>query len=307
MKTTPRNTLLAALLACLAPMAASAAEGYLTPSKNGGSGVLPTGYSKLYFELSDSDWTQKVRLPARPQQGDTVVLSSLSSKYVTLDAGKTVFADQVYLPVEDLSNIVLRWTASSNRWDVVGGESARVVYGRNTDSLIVPESNHLVTQIGLYNTKRAASVTLPAWAPQGAVLAVANSSSADVQVSGADSGSCAASQNCSFVFAADGTWKTRGSHARVAAAAHLPASSARWSDVLLGNPAVDVDMQPEMRLPAQGVEGDIYQITDMYGARFTKVLPDNTDMSAGFYPKQGYRAVFRYDGTRGMWIRQAIK
>ncbi len=307
MKNSRRNSLLAALLVCMAPVAASAAEASLTPSTNGGNGSLPSGYSKLYFELSESDWTQKVRLPARPQQGDTVVISSLSSKFATLDAAKTVFADQIYIPVEDLSNVVLRWTEKSGRWDLVGGESARVVYGRNTDTLVVPASDHLLTQVGLYDTKRAASVALPAWAPQGALLAVANSSSTDVKVSGGSNATCAASQNCAFVFAADGTWKARGSYARVKAARDLPAPTARWNDVLLGNPAEDVDMQPTLRLPAQGTEGDIYQITNLHDTRFTRVLTDNTDLAAYFYPQQGYRVVFRYDGALGLWAHQAIK
>ncbi|QGL80490.1 hypothetical protein GPNADHDJ_00307 [Stenotrophomonas maltophilia] len=312
MKNTHRNTLLAALLVCLAPAAASAAEGYLTPATNNGSGYMPSGYTKLYFELGDGDWAAKLKLPGKPQQADHVVLSSLSSKYATLDAGKTAFADQVYLPVHDLSNIELRWTASSQRWDVVGGESARVVYGRNQPSQEIESSNHLVTQVGLYDTKRATSLGLPAWAPQGAVLVIANGSSNDVQVrpsslAGNAGSVCNANQNCGFVYAADGKWHARQGHARVAAQAQLPAPTARWNDVFLGDPAEDIGMQPTMRLPAQGVEGDIYQITNLHGARFTRVLADHTDMPSGIYVTSAHRLVLRYDSARGLWIRQALR
>lgn len=312
MKTTHRNSLLAALLVCLAPAAASAAEGYLTPATNNGSGYMPSGYTTLYFELSEGDWAAKLKLPGKPQQADRVVLSSLSSQYATLDAARTAFANQVYLPVQDLSNIEVRWTARDQRWDVTGGESARVIHGRNLASQDIESSSHLVTQVSLYDTKRAGVLGLPAWAPQGAVLVVANGSSDDVQVrpsalAGSAGSVCNASQNCGFVYAADGKWHARQGHARVAAQAQLPAPAARWNDVFLGNPAEDVGMQPEMRLPAEGVEGDIYQITNLHGARFTQVLTDNTDMSKGTYVPSGYRLVLRYDSARGLWIRQALR
>ncbi len=313
MKNSHRNTLLAALLACLAPAAASAAEGYLTPSTNNGSGNMPSGYSTLYFELSDTDWVPKLALPANPRQGDTVILSSLSSKYVTLSAAKTVFAAQTYIPVENLSNIVLRWSDTYKRWDVHNGESSRVVYGQRKDTLEVPMSDHPVTQVSLYDTtKWANQVKLPAWAPQGAVLVVANSSSNDVQVRGdavanGATSACEARQNCSFVFGADGKWDVREGNVRVKPAAQLPAPSARWNHVFLGNPAEDIDMQPTMRLPAEGKEGDIYQIANLYDAKFTKVLPDNTSMTGGTYVPKGYRLVLRYDAAQRRWMQQPIR
>ncbi|PJL58868.1 hypothetical protein [Stenotrophomonas maltophilia] len=313
MKNSRRNNLLAALLVCLAPAAASAAEGYLTPSTNNGSGNMPSGYSTLYFELSDTDWVPKLALPKQPKQGDMVILSSLSSKYATLSSARTAFAAQSYIPVENLSNIVLRWSDSHQRWDVNNGESSRVVYGQRKDTLEVPMSDHLVTQVGLYDTtKWANQVKLPAWAPQGAVLVVANSTSNDVQVGGdavanGATSTCESRQNCSFVFGADGKWDVREGNVRVKPAAQLQAPVARWNHVLLGNPAVDVDMQPTMRLPAEGNEGDVFQIANVYGAKFTEVLPDNTNMAGGTYVPKGIPLVLRYDAAQRRWMQQPIR
>ncbi|KRG52532.1 hypothetical protein [Stenotrophomonas beteli] len=303
-----RKMLCAATLACLAPFAAAAQDGYLTPGKNGGSGQMPSGYSQLYFELSNGDWAGKLSLPARPKAGDRVTLSSLADTYALLDGRQTVFADQVYIPVDSLSNAEFRWSAKHARWDVIGGLSARVVYGQNRDVLNVPSTEHTVTQVSLYDTKRANTVSLPSWAPNGAVLVVANASSANVGVQGGPgNGTCSAGSNCGYVYGADGAWHVRLGHGQERIAAQLPTPDKRFTDVFVGNPAQDPLLPQVVHLPSEAVCGDIYQFTNTHDATFSRVSSDNTSLNKDAVIKKGLKYVFRFDGARGRWIHQGAR
>ncbi|WP_353075238.1 hypothetical protein [Stenotrophomonas sepilia] len=306
-----RKLLCAAVLACVAPLSAAAADGYLTPGKNGGSGKMPSGYSNLYFELAENDWARIVTLPERPQAGDRVTLSSLADSYAILDARKTVFEDQIHIPVDSLSNAEFRWSAAQSRWDVVGGLTARLVTGRNTNTLQIPDSEHTLTQVGLYDTKRASTVQLPAWARNGSLLVVANASSADVTVRGVQAqgtaSNCEAGRNCAFVFGADGVWYVRLGNGRQQATESLPTPAKRWTDVFLSSPADDPLLPQEMRLPREAVCGDVYQFTNLDTAQFTRVSAENTDLKNSALIRKGHRYVFRFDGAQGRWIHQRVK
>lgn len=301
-----RNTLLAALLACLAPAAASATEAYLTPSKNGGSGVMPSGYSKLYFELASSDWVNQMQLPANPQGADFVVLSSLAHGSSRLDAAKTAFADLVYLPIDTYANVELRWSKNYKRWDIWDGLSARRVIARG--DIAVPQSEHAVTQVYVGSQLGPVSMLLPAAAPKGAVLAVANDSAHAVAISGNEIAggrafACPATQACAFVFnSGDGKWHARHGRDHIKPTEYqLPKPSQRWTDLVTGSPAEDVTTPVTMRTPADAIDGDIYQLTDPSNSNFFKVE------GAGAKALGATPVTLRYDATQRSWVRQYEK
>lgn len=308
MKTTHRNTLLAALLVCLSPIAASANEAYLTPNTNGGSGAMPSGYSKLYFELGNGNWVGTLKLPATPRQGDTVVLSSMADWNARLETAATAFDKAGYLPVDALSNVELRWSSTFNRWDVIKGESARLVYGRSQYFLTIPASHHAVTQVGIYQNKWAGEAYLPSWAPQGAVLVVANESTSEVIVSGSSAAfnrfDCESATQCAFVFDADGKWRARSGRVQFRPIdVDLPSPAARWTDVVVGRAVEDLTTPGLLRLPANAVDGDIYKISNPSGELFVRLLPDNTNLGKELrVPARGY--ILRYDGAQRRWLFQ---
>ncbi len=303
MKNSHRNTLLAALLVCLAPAAASATEAYLTPSKNGGSGAMPSGYSKLYFELASNDWVNHMQLPANPQAADFVVLSSLARGSSRLDAAQTAFADLVYLPIDTYTNVELRWSKANQRWNIWDGLSARRVIVRG--DLAVPQSEHAVTQVYVGSKLSPVSLYLPTAAPKGAVLAVANDSVHAVGISGSEIAGgrtfvCPATQACAFVFnSGDGKWHARHGREHIKPTEYqLPAPSQRWTDLVTGNPADDVTTPLTMRMPTTAIDGDIYQLTDPSNSNVFKVE------GAGSKALSATPVTLRYDATTRTWVRQ---
>jgi len=308
MKTTHRNTLLAALLVCLAPAAASAAEAYLTPSKNGGSGAMPSGYSKLYFELASNDWVNHMQLPANPQPADFVVLSSLAHGSSRLDAARTAFADLVYLPIDTFANVELRWSKANQRWDIWDGLSARRVIAREEHGdFAVPQSEHAITQVYIGSKLSPVSMYLPTAAPKAAVLAVTNDSAHAVGIANYGPGGpafvCPATRACAFVFNSDdGKWHARHGRDHIKPTEYqLPKPSKRWTDLVTGSAAEDTTTPITMRMPADAIDGDIYQLTD----------PSNSNVfmveGASTKPLSSVSVTLRYDASQRRWVRQFEK
>ncbi|AEM51481.1 hypothetical protein [Stenotrophomonas maltophilia] len=300
MKTTHRKTLLAALLACLAPAAASAAEGYLTPSKNGGSGTMPSGYTKLYFELASDDFVDELVLPANARLGDRVVLSTLAWGSSRLDAKGTAVEDLVYIPVESLSNFEL--IRMGERWGAVRGLSSDRIVLEKSGSTVPPITDKLMTDIHVFGDFR--SVQLPASAPGGAVAGVQSFNGMDVTVTGVAGGAsiCQRSSTCGFVFdAASSQWHARRGRAHFQpTTSQLPMPQQRWTDIVTGSAAEDVTTPPLMMFPTSGIDGDIMQFTDPSNSNFFRVMhPNGTGATLTATPR-----TYRYSSQQGRWIHQ---
>ncbi|MBN4958896.1 hypothetical protein [Stenotrophomonas maltophilia] len=297
-----RKLLCSAVLACITPLAASAAEAYLTPNTNGGSGDLPSGYSKVYFELSNDDWISEIKLPSNPRDGDAVELSSLASAGSRLHAAATSFSDAAYLPVEQLSNIELAWNGDLKRWDVKGGLSARKLEGGNVPAYQIPDSDHLLTQMVFTNGRHVGRISLPDSAVLGAVLTVSNRATwgttvTGPQMAGGEEHYCADSIDCTFVFNADGKWHARrGREHFQPTQPQLPVPAQRWTDIVISGPADDVVTPWRMTLPTSGIHGDIIQFTDVSNSRFYGVVNGGYIGGAGM--------TFRYDARLGAWVKQ---
>lgn len=295
-----RKLLCAATLLCLAPFTASAAEAHLTPKSNGDSGAMPSGYSKLFFELSDSDFAAELKLPAIPRHLDQVVLTSMAQRQTAmLDATGTSVADLVYIPVPRLSNFALQKTNTLGRWIATGRgmSETRIVLNNGTHEQ-APATDK--TLIDLHVTKAVSSVGLPPQAPARAVLGLVNYTQNDVTIKGPEVAggvqTCAVAQTCAFVFdGADGQWHARRGRAHFQpTVAQLPKLQQRWTDIVTAGPAQDVTTPQHLTLPVEAVDGDIIEFTDLSNSRFYTINGQATN-----------KATYRYNASEARWTYAA--
>lgn len=305
MKNPRRTSLLAALLVCLAPAAASATEIHLTPRSNGGSGAMPSGYSKLHFNLADGDWVWDLKLPENPRPGDVVELSSRATWSSSLDTSKTTHADLLDLMINAETNIQLRWSNALQRWHMNGGESARRLTLHQEGEATVPMSEHVLTDVFPSAMKTITRVNLPEWAPRLAQLSFINASANDVEVrSSGKRMACASSQICTYIFNdMDSAWHARAGYARIQPTeVALPEPTARVMEVVVGSAAFDTTTPKTLHLPAVALEGDVYTLSNPSGDHFTRLQQVNSDLS-DFIALPSTGITFRYDAATRTWRR----
>lgn len=306
MKNSRCTSLLAALLVCLAPAVASAAEAHLTPSKNGGSGVMPSGYTNLYFDLDDGDWTDELMLPANPRSGDAVILRSGAAAPARLDAANTTFLDLEYLPIDAGTDVTFFWDPAAAGWLVLGGASSRIVVPvRGEREMTISTSSHSLTQVH-DNSWGYVALTLPAKAPGGALLSISGNQRNSIELrDGNEVSTCPAKTACAYVFdASDRRWHARAGRADIQTSqVDLPTPAHRWTRLVVGSPASDLDTPGLLRLPGAGTDGDIYQVDNPSGDHFAYILTDNTSLFEAV-PVSGGVHAFRFDASQKTWIQQ---
>lgn len=299
---TSRKLLCTATLLCLAPFAASAAEAYLSPNTNGGSGALPSGYTKLFFDMANGDWTHEVTLPATPRDGDAVILSSMAANSSRLKAEGAAFADLAYLPVQAGSEFRLVWNGADKRWDAGTGVSSRQLVGKNVAADRIPGSSHTLTQMVLRDGFHVGTISLPQLAPYGAVVVVSNRATWGTTIDGAQlaggaSQVCHSHNECGYVYNADGKWHARRgrAHMQPPTQPQLPTLATRWTDLVLNGPAEDITTPQRLMLPTDGIEGDILQASDRSNSGYYRL----SGHSLGSEP-----VTFRYNAQRRSWVKQ---
>lgn len=304
-----RVSLLAALLAGLCPVAAVAAEARLSPNTNGGSGVMPSGYSKLYFQLSDGDWVAELKLPDAPADGDRVVLSSTATDPARLDPEGMSMASLAYVPIDGSSSIELRWNDWLKEWHLINARSSRVevmTWAWGVAERVVASTDHPLTELYIPFNSSGRTLKLPQWAPSGALLSVNNYGDTDVTVrDDATTRSCGVRKRCAYVFdAGERRWHARNGRVEITTAqVDLPAPEHRWTTLAVGSPAEDMHTPAMLRLPGGGVEGDIYQVDNPSGDHFAYILTDNTTLFEAVPVSNGPHT-FRFDAVRKTWVQQ---
>ncbi|KOQ61802.1 hypothetical protein [Stenotrophomonas maltophilia] len=293
-----RKLLCAATLLCLAPFTASAAEAHLTPKSNGGSGAMPSGYSKLFFEIADNDFAPMLTLPANPRDLDDVVLTSMADRRASLlDAAGTSVADLVYIPVSPLSSYNLWKSNSLGRWMTTpyGADATRIVLNKGAHAQAPAITQ---TFVDLHVTRNVSSVGLPPHAPARAVLGLVNYTQNDVTISGPELAggiqTCAVAQTCAFVFdGGDGRWHPRRGRAHFQPTTEqLPKLAQRWTDIVLQGPAEDVNTPLSMMLPVEAVDGDVLQIRDVSDSRAYRINGTTVKSTP---------LTYRYNASEGRW------
>ncbi len=293
-----RKLLCSALLACVMPVAASAAEATLSPATNGGSGQLPSGYSRLHFQMSQGDWVNEVKLPASPRDGDQVTLRNSHGAASLLMTDGSVLEGVAFAPIKRGHDLDLSWNAHRNTWDVWDGASSRGFGSIAVPELTIPSDNHMLTQIEMWDGAVPGRLYLASSAERGALTVVSNYSARSVAIDGSrllggQHATCPAMSQCTYVFTTDGKWNA-GTGKKVVRATQslLPTPEARLSDVVIGNIAEDVETPFEMQLPAAAMDGDVY--------RFMNPNPRGSYLVDGEFIGTGY-TVFQYDANTLKW------
>lgn len=293
-----RKLLCAATLLCLSPFAASAAEAHLTPKSNGGSGAMPSGYTKLFFDIADDDFASELVLPSNPRTDDRVTVTSEASRIARLDAKGTRMESLVYIPIDPLSSITLLKSNITQSWLTHGRglSEGRVVLNEGHDRQ-VPVSEKTMTEVNVSRT--VYRVRLPAQAPAGAVLAVTRYDGEPVTVYGPELANgqeiCEEKISCTYVFDAfDSQWHARRGRAHFQpTTAQLPKMDQRWTDIVISGPAEDVTTPRYMSLPMDAIEGDVIQLTDLSNSGVYEV---------GHTVLTSKPTTFHYSSREGRWI-----
>jgi len=76
----------------LVASAANAVE--LSPRTNDGSGVLPSGFTSITFQVSNGNFVRNISLPASPQNNATVTILSIAGFSSSIDTRFTEAYDR---------------------------------------------------------------------------------------------------------------------------------------------------------------------------------------------------------------------
>lgn len=143
-----------------------------------GSGVLPSHYDEILFELSDGNWVNNITLPEDPADRCIVTIYSSATKDAVL-----------HLPFGSLivksdSEYYLEYHAETRQWDIQGTGVDYLTPGRVGNT--IPDSPQVVTFYSIDNCNYVSEVTLPTTADDGAVIIISSTACIDSQVSGSN-------------------------------------------------------------------------------------------------------------------------
>lgn len=300
--------LAAAVVACCAPLAVSAAEATLSPASNGGSGHMPSGYHQLNFHIGNGDWAGDLRLPATPSAGDRVTVLSDAIWSARLDLAGTAFATAGGAPFLQGTLLDMRWNAGTGQWDVQDGGSARALTAPNLPSDRIANSYHLLTQYSMADGSHTGELRLPYWAPDDALLTVVNRATWSTRVNMApyygqgEWHRCSTGQNCTYTYVASKMrWVEVVEGDAVNAADALPFPKGTLSRVTL-NPAYDIGRS--MALPAKGVHGDVYVFLDKHGIGGHSISATHTTLQQPVHLRPGQEVRMRFNAMYGAWDLQ---
>ncbi|WP_434211941.1 hypothetical protein [[Pseudomonas] boreopolis] len=295
--------LAAALLACVAPLAVHASEADLSPPQNGGSGQMPSGYSQLNFYVGDGYWAPELRLPQQPSAGDQVMLDMTATFGSRLELQGTAFASAGSVALANPQTHYFIWNEGANVWDVRDGAVARTLMGPNRPMDSVPASNHLMTQYTMENGRHAGRLQLPVWAPDNALLTVANRAdwATTIVADGLSQSQrqCKRGQDCTFLF--DGVrqrWLRQESGSVMQPMEQLPFPKASTVNVVTRV----VDAGPlQMTLPNIAIHGDVYAFLHTHDMDVYSVSAAHTDMANTLELPAGKEVRFRFNRPMTRW------
>jgi hypothetical protein len=160
---------LALLAAC--PLLGHAVELTLGPNSNGGSGVLPSGYSRISFQTADGDWTKTIVLPVNPRDKDVVSLRASAGWDSGVDAVSTSFRVRSLRVVRG-DAFEFTYNAASRLWAV---ESPGIrALTPNANGASIADSAARLTRYSLRDADWVPEVFLPKVAKEGDLIAIAS-------------------------------------------------------------------------------------------------------------------------------------
>lgn len=160
-----------ALFVAVSLLSSVVASTVLTPNTNNQSGVIPSGYADLQFNLANSNWVKNLTLPKSANHNDRIVINSQAQYASYLDTSNT------NLPVESLTinqgqTYAFVYNSNIKQWTL----QTTAIYPINGQSnFLVPTTTQPIQVVQLRNGQWAQQVTLPSSASDGALLNVQSS------------------------------------------------------------------------------------------------------------------------------------
>ncbi|WP_145492316.1 zinc-dependent metalloprotease family protein [Yersinia aleksiciae] len=146
---------------------------YITPSQLG-SGVLPSGYDKTVFEISNGNWTRDIILPLQPVDKSSVIIKSSADwdAYLLLSFGS--------LKIKSGSEYILEYRADMQQWDIKGPGDNNLT--PNSVGHIIPDNHKYITFYVMDNDDWVPEVTLPSSAEDQSIIIIRSAAIRDSKV-----------------------------------------------------------------------------------------------------------------------------
>jgi hypothetical protein len=280
------------------PFALHAGEIVLTANRNNGSGVLPSGFSRLTFNTYDGDWADKITLPAKPADRDVVSITTDATYDSTLDALKTDFPVKV-LHLTRGDQFDFTFNAASKLW-VIG--KVRKIDPNSRGANITTESARL-TRYSLSDGNWLPDIFLPATAREGDLVAIHSDATWPAKVSAqnllfASSFGVQTGDTYVFVYRADlKKWVPETAPVRNLPVAAAVATPTTPRSLLLMQ---DGRWVPELILPA--VAGDRDRVTIRSDATYESLIRNqNVNFAGAMRLRRGQQYEFLYVRENALW------
>jgi len=153
----------------LVASAANAVE--LSPRTNDGSGVLPSDFMSITFQVSNGNFVRDISLPASPQNDATVTIVSDAGFFANIDTRFTDYPlDTLRLMTGD--SYTFTYNARLGQW-LIGGELVDRFVPRDFNSTgLIPDNPKLFTLYETFDGNWSRTITLPAQATSGDIITV---------------------------------------------------------------------------------------------------------------------------------------
>lgn len=161
-------------LCCINPV--HAAEWVTSPSRNGGSGQLPSGYTRVVFNTANGDWVPDIRLPTAPRNGDVVELRSAASYASQVAAETTLFGVERIALTRGMT-LQFTWNSALARWTPLD----RITVTKGTEYRLPVQAQSLA-HLYLDDEHHASRVGLPSDGQNGALLAVQSEAGMEAEI-----------------------------------------------------------------------------------------------------------------------------
>ncbi|MCB5310052.1 zinc-dependent metalloprotease family protein [Yersinia massiliensis] len=263
-----------------------------------GSGVLPSGYDDIVFELYDGNWTKDVILPLQPVDGTRVVIKSTA----TYDA-------DLHLPFTQLkitsgSEYTLEYHEDIQQWDIQGQGVIHLT--PNSDGSLISDNLQGIVYYKMENNDWVPEITLPSTAKDDSIIIIRSTASNDSKVSADNllyASTTTIKSGDQYVFKylkGFNRWALNSSPIRNVevdiSSSELPTPTAQTTVVTL----TDSHWREKVKLPAKSADRDKMTLKSLTDA-VTLIDTANISNSGSMSLSNGQQYDFFYIAEKGKW------
>jgi hypothetical protein len=263
-----------------------------------GSGILPSGYDDIVFELYDGNWTKDVILPLQPVDGTRVVIKSTA----TFDA-------DLHLPFTKLkitsdSEYTLEYHEDIQQWDIQGQGVTHLT--PNSDGSLISENLQGILYYKMENNDWVPEITLPSTAKDDSLIIIRSTASNDSKISADNllyASTTTIKSGDQYVFKylkGFNRWALNSSPIRNVevdiSSSELPTPTAQTTVVTL----TDSHWREKVKLPAKSADRDKMTLKSLTNA-VTLIDTANISDSGSMSLSNGQQYDFFYIAEKGKW------